>query len=216
MNLRFALLAVVASALRVRTPAPEWEATAVMPDGEFAKMASSDFKGQWLVLVFYPLDMTFVCPTELRAYSEAYESEFKALGAQVVAVSVDSKFAHLKWTETPREEGGVGKLAIPLVSDITRAMATKFEVLTDDEDPDHPGIAMRGTFIIDPAGTLRAITVHDEPLGRSVAETVRAVKGLQFADNHAGEGCPANWQEGDESIVANPKDSKTFFKAWAA
>lgn len=210
----FVLLGVCAG-VKVRTPAPAWEATAVMPSGDFETLKSSDYLGKWLVVFFYPLDLTFVCPTEIVAYSEAYESELKDIGAEVVGISIDSKFAHLKWTELPREEGGVGKLAIPLVSDITKSISKAYDVLTDDDDSVHPSVAMRGTFIIDPAGTIRAMTIHDEPLGRSVAETVRAVKGLQYADTHTGEGCPANWEPGASSIIANPKDSKTFFKEWS-
>lgn len=208
------LACAVTEGVRVRTVAPEWEASAVTPDGEFQVLKSSDYLGKWLVLFFYPLDMTFVCPTEIVSYSEAYENELQGI-AEVVGVSVDSKFSHLKWTEMSREDGGVGKLSIPLVSDITKRISMDYNVLTDDDDPDHPGVAMRGTFIIDPEGTIRAMTVHDEPLGRSVAETVRAVKGLQFADQHKGEGCPANWEPGTDSIKANPTDSKSFFKTWA-
>lgn len=205
--LLFLLLSTV-SAVRVREAAPEWEGAAVMPDGSFATLSSKDFLGEWLVLFFYPLDFTFVCPTEIVAYSAVA----KDVDAKIVGVSVDSKFTHLKWTQTAREDGGIGQLAIPLVSDITKDIAAKFDVLADD---DLAGIAMRGTFIIDPKGVLRAFTVHDEPLGRSVAETVRAVKGLQYADSHQGEGCPANWEPGADTIKADPKDSLDFFKSWA-
>jgi len=185
-----------------------------MPDGSFQELSSADYLGKWLVIFFYPLDYTFVCPTEIRAYSEAYTAELKAIGAEVVGISVDSKFTHLAWTKVDRADGGVGHLDIPLVADITKSISRAYDVLADDTD-EPAGVAMRGTFVVDPEGTLRAYTVHDEPLGRSVDETVRAVKGLQFADSHQGEGCPANWEPGSNSIKANPDDSKTFFKQWA-
>ncbi|KAJ8601628.1 hypothetical protein CTAYLR_008915 [Chrysophaeum taylorii] len=203
----------VASGVKVRTPAPEWEGSAVLPDGSFSTLKSSDYLGKWLVLFFYPADFTFVCPTEIRAYSESYASG--AMNAEVVGVSTDGKFTHLAWTETKREDGGVGKLDIPLVADVTKSISIAYDVLAESDDPEHPGEAMRGTYIIDPAGVLRAYTVHDEPLGRSVEETVRAVNALQYADEHAGEGCPANWAPGKDTIKANPADSKEFFKAWA-
>lgn len=185
-----------------------------MPDGSFKLLKSEDFLGKYYVLVFYPLGFTFVCPTELRAYSEAAK-ELKGMDVEVIGVSVDSKFVHLAWTQTPREEGGIGKLEIPLVADITKKMSKDYDILADDDDPAHAGVAMRGTYIIDPQGILRAYTVHDEPLGRSVEETVRAVKGLKYTDSHKGEGCPANWEEGASTIKANPTDSKAFFKNWA-
>lgn len=202
------LLFVSIAAVKVREPAPEWEGTAVY-NGDFVSLASKDFLGSWLVLFFYPLDFTFVCPTEIVAYSDA-STELE--NTKIVGVSVDSKFTHLKWTKTPREDGGIGDLKIPLVADITKDIALKYDVLAED---DLAGIAMRGTFIIDPSGILRAFTVHDEPLGRSVAETVRAVKGLQYADSHQGEGCPANWEPGASTIKADPTDSLEFFKSWA-
>lgn len=209
------MMAVMTAAVKVREPAPEWSGTAVMPDGEFQELSSEDFLGKWLVLFFYPLDYTFVCPTEIRAYSEAYEAEFQNLNTAVVGISVDSKFTHLAWTKTDRADGGVGKLAIPLVADITKDIALSFDVLADPND-DLAGVALRGTFIIDPDGIVRAFTVHDEPLGRDIQESVRAVKGLQYADEHQGEGCPASWQPGTDTILANPDDSKTFFKKWGA
>uniref|UniRef100_A0A7S3NQY3 Thioredoxin domain-containing protein n=1 Tax=Aureoumbra lagunensis TaxID=44058 RepID=A0A7S3NQY3_9STRA len=206
-------ISAIVGAVKVRAPAPEWKGEALMPDGSFQSLSHIDFLGKYYILVFYPLDFTFVCPTELRAYSEAAK-ELAELDVDLIGVSVDSKFVHLAWTETPREDGGVGKLDIPLIADVTKQISKDFDILAADDD-ELAGIAMRGTYIIDPQGTLRAYTIHDEPLGRSVEETIRAVKGLIYADSHQGEGCPANWEPGASTIKANPTDSKEFFKQWA-
>mmetsp|Transcript_307 Transcript_307/g.365 ORF Transcript_307/g.365 Transcript_307/m.365 type:complete len:232 (+) Transcript_307:122-817(+) len=203
-----------AHALQVRTAAPEWTGTALVGES-FETLSSSDFLGKWLVLVFYPLDFTFVCPTEIVSYSEAAKKELAPINTAVVGISVDSKFTHLAFSKTAREEGGLGGVDIPLVADITKEISRAYNVLDEIPGDDHEGVAMRGTFIVDPNGILRAINVNDEPLGRDVAETVRQVKALQYADANKGQGCPANWQPGADTIVANPSDSKTFFSKWA-
>ncbi|XP_065834167.1 peroxiredoxin-1-like isoform X2 [Oscarella lobularis] len=188
----------------VQREAPAWSATAVMPDGSFKDLKLSDYRGKYLVFFFYPLDFTFVCPTEIIAYSERVE-EFKKRDCEVVACSVDSEFSHLAWTNTPRKKGGLGPMKIPLLSDITKSISRDYGVLLDDS-----GVALRGLFIIDAKGTLRQITVNDLPVGRSVDETLRLVEAFQFTDEH-GEVCPANWKPGEATIKPSPAESQDYF-----
>jgi alkyl hydroperoxide reductase subunit AhpC len=186
----------------IQKPAPQWNAPAVV-NSDFKDISSKDYNGKWLVLFFYPLDFTFVCPTEIIAFSER-SNEFRELGAEVVGVSVDSKFSHLAWINTPRKKGGLGEMKIPLVSDITKQISKDFGVLLDG------GIAARGTFIIDPKGIVRQISVNDLSVGRSVDETLRLVEGFQFADEH-GEVCPTGWKKGAKTMKPDPKGSQEFF-----
>jgi len=188
----------------ISKPAPAWEATAVV-DGQFQEVKLSDYLGKYLVFFFYPLDFTFVCPTEILAFNDRV-SEFRAIGAEVVAASVDSYFTHLAWTKTPRKDGGLGKLAIPLVSDIKHSIAKDYGVYLEDQ-----GVALRGLFIIDDKGTLRQITMNDLPVGRSVDETLRLVQAFQFTDQH-GEVCPAGWTPGADTIIPDPNDKLKYFK----
>uniref|UniRef100_A0A8W4FPY9 Peroxiredoxin-2 n=1 Tax=Sus scrofa TaxID=9823 RepID=A0A8W4FPY9_PIG len=160
--------------------------------------------GKYLVLFFYPLDFTFVCPTEIIAFSDRAE-EFHQLGCEVLGVSVDSQFTHLAWINTPRKEGGLGPLKIPLLADVTRNLSLDYGVLKEDE-----GIAYRGLFIIDGKGVLRQITVNDLPVGRSVDEALRLVQAFQYTDEH-GEVCPAGWKPGSDTIKPNVDDSKEYF-----
>jgi peroxiredoxin 2/4 len=146
----------------------------------------SDYKGKWLVLFFYPLDFTFVCPTEILAMNERI-AEFRDLGAEVLGVSVDSVHSHRAWIKTPREQNGLGHLEYPLASDITKEVSRAYDVLIEEK-----GIALRGLFIIDPEGIVRYQTVHELNVGRSVDETLRILEALQ-----AGGMCPANWKPGD-------------------
>lgn len=184
-------------------PAPPFQATAVM-DGAFKEVKLCDYKGKYLVLFFYPLDFTFVCPTEIIAFSERAE-DFRKLGCEVLGVSVDSQFTHLAWINTPRKEGGLGPLNIPLLADVTRNLSEDYGVLKKDE-----GIAYRGLFIIDGKGVLRQITVNDLPVGRSVDEVLRLVQAFQYTDEH-GEVCPAGWKPGSDTIKPNVDDSKEYF-----
>ncbi|KAJ3272780.1 Peroxiredoxin-2 [Borealophlyctis nickersoniae] len=193
---------------RVQKPAPPFTAGAVV-NGQFKDVSLTDYKGKWLVLFFYPLDFTFVCPTEIIAFSERIE-EFRALGAEVVGASVDSKHSHLAWINTPRKEGGLGPMKIPLLADITKKIAHDYGVLADS-GPD-VGVALRGTFIIDPKGIVRQITINDSPVGRSVDETLRLLEAMQFADEH-GEVCPANWKKGSQTMTPDPTKSKDYFRA---
>ena len=188
----------------VQKTAPNFKAEAVLPDGSFKEISLSDYKGKWVVLFFYPLDFTFVCPTEILAFSDA-KAEFDKVGAQVIGVSVDSAFSHLAWANTPRNQGGIQGITYPLVADLTKSIARDYGVLIEEA-----GIALRGLFIINPEGKVAAATVHDLPVGRSTEETLRVIKGFQFVAKH-GEVCPANWSEGKATMKADPKGSQEYF-----
>jgi len=187
----------------VTKPAPDFKAQAVMPDGSFKQVSISDYKGKYVVLFFYPLDFTFVCPTEIIAFSDAAD-KFEALGVQLLGCSVDSHYTHLAWTNTPRNKGGLGQLKYPLVADLDKEIAKAYDVLLP------AGIALRGLFLIDKQGVVRHQLVNDLPLGRSVDEALRLIKALQFFETN-GEVCPANWKEGAATIKPDPKGSQTFF-----
>ena len=156
--------------------APDFEADAVMPNGEFKKISLSGYQGKYVLLFFWPLDFTFVCPTEIIAFSDAAE-EFEALDVQILGVSTDSHFSHLAWTNVARSEGGIGKTEYPLIGDMSKQISRDYDVLLDG------GIAMRGLFLIDKEGVVRHQVVNDLPLGRSVDEALRMVKALQFVRN---------------------------------
>jgi peroxiredoxin 2/4 len=151
----------------------------------------SDYEGQWLVLLFYPLDFTFVCPTELTAFSDRYE-DFQGIGADIIGVSTDSVYSHRAWINTPRDKGGVADLKYPLASDSTKQVARDYGVLIEDK-----GIALRGLFVIDPEGVLRYKVIHDLNIGRSAEETLRVIQALQ-----TGGLCQAEWKPGQETIKA--------------
>ncbi|RVE61529.1 hypothetical protein OJAV_G00171620 [Oryzias javanicus] len=170
----------------------------------FKDLKLSDYRGKYVVFFFYPLDFTFVCPTEIIAFSDAAD-DFRKIGCEVIAASVDSHFSHFAWTNTPRKQGGLGTMKIPLVSDTRRTISTDYGVLKEDE-----GIAYRGLFIIDDKGVLRQITINDLPVGRSVEETLRLVQAFQFTDKH-GEVCPAGWKPGSDTIKPDVQKSKDFF-----
>lgn len=192
----------------IQKPAPDFKATAVMPDGSFKEIKLSDYRGKWVVLFFYPLDFTFVCPTEIVAFSDKI-AEFKAVNAEVLGVSVDSQYTHLAWRNVPRKEGGLGDLQYPLIADLTKAIARDYGVLIEEA-----GIALRGTFIIDPAGVVRAAHIHDLPVGRNIDEALRVIKAFQFVEKH-GEVCPAGWSEGKPTMKPDPKGSKAYFASVA-
>lgn len=190
---------------RITQPAPFFKGQAVMPDKQFKEISLDDYRGKWLVLFFYPLDFTFVCPTEILAYSEA-ATEFKRINTEVLAASCDSKFSHLAWTNQDRKKGGLGEMHIPMLSDETKSISRSYGVLIDQGED--AGLPLRGLFIIDPLGILRQVTVNDLPIGRSVEETIRLVNAFQFADEH-GEVCPVNWKKGDKAIKV-PNALKTY------
>ncbi len=187
----------------VTKQAPDFKATAVMPDGQFKEISLADYRGKHVILFFYPLDFTFVCPTEIIAFSEAID-RFGALGVQVIGCSIDSHFTHLAWRNTPRSQGGLGQIRYPLVADLDKKIAEAYDVLLPD------GIALRGLFLIDKEGVVRHQVVNDLPLGRSVDEVLRMVQALQFFEQH-GEVCPADWHEGSATIKPDPAASQEFF-----
>ncbi|MEA5575610.1 peroxiredoxin [Anabaena sp. UHCC 0451] len=192
--------------LRVGQQAPDFKATAVA-DQEFKDIKLSDYRGKYVVLFFYPLDFTFVCPTEITAFSDRYE-EFNNLNTEVLGVSVDSEFSHLAWIQTDRKSGGVGDLNYPLVSDIKKEISAAYNVL----DP-AAGIALRGLFIIDKDGVIQHATINNLAFGRSVEETLRTLQAIQHVQSHPDEVCPAGWQPGEKTMVPDPVKSKVYFAA---
>ena len=189
----------------IPNPAPAFTCQAVVPGGQFQEVSLSDYSGKYVLLFFYPLDFTFVCPTEITAFSDR-SAEFEALGCQVLACSVDSHFSHLAWCNQPRNEGGLGDMNIPILADLNKTIARDYGVLLEPA-----GIALRGLFVIDKAGNVRHITVNDLPIGRSVDEALRTVKALQFVEEH-GEVCPANWKPGANTIKPGVEESKEYFE----
>lgn len=172
--------------------APDFTMDVALGNGEdFGKVSLSDYEDKWLVLFFYPLDFTFVCPTEITALSDR-QNEFKELDCEILGVSTDSKFSHRAWMNTPREDNGLGKLNYPLAADTTHKVSSDYGVLIEEE-----GIALRGLFIIDPNGVVRYQVVTDDNVGRSVDETLRVLQALQ-----SGGLCPANWKPGVKHLVA--------------
>ncbi|MDX1565088.1 MAG: peroxiredoxin [Phycisphaeraceae bacterium] len=188
--------------LTVGKPAPDFKLEGVA-NGQFTSLGLEDFKGKWLVVFFYPLDFTFVCPTEILAFSDRIK-EFKEAGAEVVGVSIDSKFTHLAWCNTPRAEGGIADLAYPLLADLNKTMSADYNVLTD------VGVALRGLFIIDPEGVVQHATINNLSVGRNVDETLRVLRAFQFTAEH-GEVCPADWTPGADSMKPDPAGSKEWF-----
>ncbi len=176
----------------VTKEAPDFTAQAVMPDNSFQEVSLSQFRGKYVILFFYPLDFTFVCPSEIIAFDKAL-SQFEAKDCQVLGASVDSHFTHLAWKNTPRNQGGIGPVGYPLVADLSKKISTDYGVLLDG------GIALRGLFLIDKEGVLRHAVVNDLPIGRSVPEALRVLTALQHFEKH-GDVCPANWQEGEEAM----------------
>ncbi|MFQ3584569.1 MAG: peroxiredoxin [Cyanobacteriota bacterium] len=193
--------------LRVGQPAPDFSATAVY-DMEFKTVKLSDYKGKkYVVLFFYPLDFTFVCPTEITAFSDRY-ADFANLDTEILGVSVDSEYSHLAWTQTDRKAGGVGELKYPLVSDLKKEISAAYNVL----DPE-AGVALRGLFIIDKEGIIQHATINNLAFGRSVDETLRTLQAIQYVQTHPDEVCPANWQPGQRTMNPDPVKSKEFFAA---
>jgi peroxiredoxin (alkyl hydroperoxide reductase subunit C) len=191
-------------ALRVGQAAPDFAATAVV-DQEFKTIKLSDYRGKYVVLFFYPLDFTFVCPTEITAFSDRY-GEFTKINTEVLGASVDSEFSHLAWTQSDRKDGGIGNIAYPLIADLKKEISTAYNVL----DPE-AGVSLRGLFIIDKEGIIQHSTINNLSFGRSVDETLRTLKALQYVQSHPDEVCPAGWQEGDKTMVPDPAKSKVYF-----
>lgn len=189
---------------QVQKPAPNFKGMAVV-GGQFKEICLKDFSGKYLILFFYPLDFTFVCPTEVIAFNDRSD-EFKAINTELVAVSVDSHYSHLAWINTPRKSGGLGtETKIPILSDLKKTIASDYRCLAANGD-----VALRASYIIDAKGIIRQITVNDLPVGRSVDEALRLIKAFQFVDEH-GEVCPANWQPKSKTI--NPKKASEYFSS---
>jgi peroxiredoxin 2/4 len=179
--------------LHLGQPAPDFTAIAVCGQ-EFRTIKLASYRGQYIVLFFYPLDFTFVCPSEVMAFSDRH-AEFQALDTIVLGISIDSQYSHLAWIQTDRTLGGVGELAYPLVSDLTREISTAYQVL----DPKQ-GFALRGLFIIDPEGIIQHLSINNSSVGRSVDETLRILQAIQHTQRHPQEVCPVDWQPGKPVI----------------
>jgi peroxiredoxin 2/4 len=186
-----------AEPIRVGQLAPLFTANAVF-DRQFTQVSLSNYRDRkYVVLFFYPLDFTFVCPTEVMAFSDRY-AEFHALHAEVLGVSVDSQYSHLAWIETDRAQGGVGDIRYPLISDLKKEISAAYNVLVPDE-----GIALRGLFIIDKAGVIQHATINNFGFGRSIDETIRTLKAIQHVQANPNEVCPIDWQPGSTTIGVN-------------
>ena len=184
--------------------APDFTAKAVQGDRIIEDFSLSSMKGKYVVLFFYPLDFTFVCPTELHAFEEQLPA-FKERGVEVVGVSVDSHYSHLAWLNTPKTKGGIEGVTYPIVSDLNKTISQAYDVLVEGE-----GIAYRGLFLIDKEGIVRHQVVNDLPLGRNVDEALRMVDALQFYEKH-GEVCPANWTKGERTMVPDASGLEKYF-----
>ncbi|EFN81425.1 peroxiredoxin 1 [Harpegnathos saltator] len=189
---------------QLQRPAPAFSGTAVI-NGQFKDINLSDYKGKYVVLFFYPLDFTFVCPTEIVAFSDRAQ-EFNDIGCQVIAASTDSHYSHLAWVNTPRKQGGLGEMNIPLLADKSFKISRDYGVLDEES-----GVPFRGLFIIDDKQNLRQVTINDLPVGRSVDETLRLVQAFQYTDKH-GEVCPAGWKPGKKTMKPDVVGSKEYFK----
>ena len=189
--------------------APDFEAAAVTGNGEIVEnFKLSDSNGKLRVLFFWPLDFTFVCPSEILAYSNRVP-KFEGMNVKVIAVSVDSQFTHAAWRNTSPNDGGLGPVKFPMVADMTKQIARDYDVLIEDD-----GVALRGTFLIDREGVVRHQLVNDLPLGRNVDEAIRLVDALQFHEEH-GEVCPAGWNKGDEGMKADAEGVASYLKEHA-
>lgn len=178
--------------------APDFNAPAVVDNIPVDSFDSTSLRGSWAVVFFYPLDFTFVCPTEIIAFSDA-APQFEALGAKVIGISVDSHWSHYAWVRTPREQGGLGELNIPLIADLNKTIARGYDCLDEEA-----GVAFRGVYLLDPEGNVQSSIVNNLPVGRNVGEVLRTLKGFQYVTTHDGEVCPANWEEGADTMTANP------------
>lgn len=177
----------------VTKPAPEFKAQTVLADNTIAEKSLSELRGnKYAVVFFYPLDFTFVCPSEIVAFDRKLD-EFKKRNCEVIGISVDSQFTHLAWKNTPLEKGGIGNVKFPLVADLTKQISEKYGVLFDG------AVALRGLFLIDKAGIVRHAVINDLPLGRNIDEALRMIDALQYHEQY-GEVCPANWKKGEAAM----------------
>jgi peroxiredoxin 2/4 len=183
--------------------APDFKAEAVV-NGDFKTISLSDYRGKYVLLFFYPLDFTFVCPTELHAFQDKLD-QFKKLNTEVLGVSIDSKFSHLAWLNTKRDDGGIEGVKYPIISDLNKTIARDYDVLIPND-----GVALRGAFLIDKTGKVRQQTINDLPLGRNIDEFLRLVEALQYHEEH-GEVCPANWKKGEKTMKTTQAGLKAYF-----
>lgn len=189
----------------VQKSAPDFKATALVGE-QFKDISLSDFKGKsWVCLFFYPLDFTFVCPTEITAFDDSYK-QFKELGCEVLGCSVDSQFSHLAWAQKERKQGGIGKLQFPLLADITKKIGRDYGVLLEG------GVTLRGLFLINKEGKVVYQVTHDLGVGRNTDETLRVLKAFQEVER-TGEVCPANWNSGKKTMKPDPVKSKEYFQS---
>lgn len=193
----------------IQKPAPDFSAETVMANGEFAKLTLSSFKDKkYVCLFFYPLDFTFVCPSEILSFSHRVK-DFEDRNTQILGVSVDSKFSHFAWRQMAIDQGGIGAINFPLVSDMTKEIARDYGVLVND------AVALRGTFLIDKSGIVRHVTLNDLPLGRNVDETLRMIDALQHTEQY-GEVCPAGWKKGQMAMKPTSLGVASYLKENAA
>ena len=190
-------------AVLVGKQAPDFTAEAVIK-GDFKEIRLSDYRGKYVVMFFYPLDFTFVCPTELHAFQDKLDT-FRQMNTEVLGVSVDSAHCHHAWLRTPKNNGGIQGVTYPLIADINKTIARDYDVLLHDA-----GVALRGAFLIDKDGMVQHQTVNNLPLGRNIDELVRLTESLQFTEEH-GEVCPANWQKGTKSMKPNQEGLQDYF-----
>nr|WGH12981.1 2-Cys peroxiredoxin [Echinothamnion sp.] len=191
--------------LQVGDKAPNFSAISVYQQ-EFKQINLSDYLGKYLILLFYPLDFTFVCPTEIIAFSDMFD-QIKSLNAEILGISVDSEYCHLAWMQLDRDAGGVGDLKYPLVSDLCKEISLSFNVLNDE------GKSLRGLFIIDKEGIIQHCLVNSLDVGRNVEETIRTLQAIQYVQNNPDEVCPANWQPGQSAIKSGINRSKEYFQS---
>lgn len=178
----------------VTRPAPNFTATAVMPDNSMKEDFSlSDYRGKYIILFFYPLNFTFVCPSEIITFDH-YLKKFQDKNCEIIAVSTDSQFSHLAWKNTPVNEGGIGQIQYPLVADLNKSISEQYGILQES------GVPLRGTFLIDKEGIVRHTVVNDMALGRNIDEALRMLGALQLHEKH-GDVCPANWEEGKDTMT---------------
>ncbi len=188
----------------VSKPAPDFELEGYF-NGSFGKYKLSDYRGKWVILLFYPLDFTFVCPTEVLNFSDA-ANDLNKLNCQIFGISVDSQYVHKAWVDTKREEGGLGgSLNYPLLSDLNKQIARDYDILMEEE-----GVALRGLFLINPDGIIMHSTINNLSVGRSVNEAKRVLKAFQFVTTHEGQVCPADWEEGKDTMVAESEQMKEY------
>jgi peroxiredoxin (alkyl hydroperoxide reductase subunit C) len=185
--------------------APDFSAQAVY-DQEFIDITLSQYRGKYVVIFFYPLDFTFVCPTEITAFSDRH-ADFAELNCEVLGISVDSQFSHLAWIQTERKEGGVGDLNYPLVSDLKREISQKYGVLSGD------GVALRGLFLVDREGVIQHSTINNLAFGRNIDETLRVLQALKYVQENPDEVCPAGWKPGEVTMKPDPKGKMDYFAA---